>query len=191
MVNSHDGSRAFSLSLTTVRVVCRNTIKLALDEKKVPKFRRAHRGTPKLHKQQADAFWAKVLGELDGLEEGFQQLAQQPCADAQFQQVLDQIFPLPHPPKATSPRQRRAFEKRRQKMEETRAIVSSLRDAGKGAELATAKGTLWGALNAVTEYIDHHHECQGSRLAYSLLGSGSEIKAKAYRVVHEMLSQSV
>jgi hypothetical protein len=54
--------------------------------------------------------------------------------------------------------------------------------------LPTAQGTLWGVLNAVTEYVDHHHQCP-DRLAYSLLGTGSALKAKAYKLVRELGSQ--
>ncbi len=50
MLNSHDGSRAFQIRLTTVRVVCQNTLNAALKERKFGKeFRRSHSGSVKAH----------------------------------------------------------------------------------------------------------------------------------------------
>ncbi|HUE71428.1 MAG TPA: DUF932 domain-containing protein [Pirellulaceae bacterium] len=187
MVNSHDGSYPFSLSLTTIRVVCQNTINFALRECDVPKFRRAHKGTPKMHKEAAAAYWNQVLGELDRLEQEFRQLALRPCSDEQVHRALESLFPLPKPLGLDpSLQQQRAYETRRETVERSRAMIRTLRESGVGSDLTTARGTFWGVLNAITEYVDHHHDCQGSRLAYSLLGTGSAIKAKAYRVIHEM-----
>jgi phage/plasmid-like protein (TIGR03299 family) len=187
MVNSHDGSYPFSLSLTTIRVVCQNTINFALRERDVPKFRRAHKGTPKMHKEAAAAFWQLVLGQLDRYEKEFQQLTLRPCSVENVEQALEKLFPLPKPlgPNPTS-LQKRAHETRLESVRQIRTKVAMLRESGAGAELATARGTFWGLLNAITEYVDHHHDYEGSRLAYSLLGRGSEIKAKAYRVIHEI-----
>jgi phage/plasmid-like protein (TIGR03299 family) len=189
MVNSHDGSRAFTLSLTTIRVVCSNMLNVALDQCNMPKFRQAHRGNVQMHREAAKAYWRYVLAELDGLERDFQKLAQCACTDAQYRDVLNQIFPLPRRPLNPSPQQERAYAKRLLKVEGIRTKITELRNAGVGAELPSAQGTLWGVLNAVTEYIDHHHECS-DRLAYSLLGTGSALKARAYKLVRELASSA-
>jgi hypothetical protein len=43
--NSHDGSMAINIKLTTVRVVCRNTLAVALNERRFGQgFRRSHQG---------------------------------------------------------------------------------------------------------------------------------------------------
>jgi len=57
--NSHDGSMAFNIRLTTVRVVCRNTLALAFREKRFgQQFRRAHQGTLREHSAAAQEFFA-------------------------------------------------------------------------------------------------------------------------------------
>ncbi len=52
-----------------------------------------------------------------------------------------------------------------------------------GADMASANGTAWGLVNAVTQYIDHERwfRSQDHRLDSAWLGQGASIKAKAYQ----------
>ena len=53
---------------------------------------------------------------------------------------------------------------------------------GMGSTLASAKGTVWGAYNAVTEYVDHHANNQTgeSRLMSATMGQGLRLKLVAW-----------
>ena len=58
---------------------------------------------------------------------------------------------------------------------------------GRGNQLPGVCGTLWAALNAVTEYVDHQRSTTGdsdlevsNRLASQWFGSGARMKAKAW-----------
>jgi hypothetical protein len=66
-----------------------------------------------------------------------------------------------------------------------RQAISALRENGKGMELNGSRGTLWGLLNAVLEYVDHHREVNGSRLSYALLGDGMELKVRAFDMIQK------
>ena len=54
--------------------------------------------------------------------------------------------------------------------------------AGIGSGMDTAKGTLWGASNSVTEQIDHRRKTRtvDSRMDSAWFGQGSNIKIKAW-----------
>lgn len=54
--------------------------------------------------------------------------------------------------------------------------------AGMGSELKSAKGTAWGAYNAITEYVDHHAAADNAvnRFANATTGNGARIKARAW-----------
>jgi hypothetical protein len=52
-------------------------------------------------------------------------------------------------------------------------------------DLAGSRGTFWGVLNAVLEFIDHHREIKGSRLSYALMGDGMELKVRAFTLIRE------
>jgi hypothetical protein len=53
--------------------------------------------------------------------------------------------------------------------------------AGRGAELASAKGTAWGLLNAVTEFVDHERRARSQeyRLDSAWFGQGATLKQRA------------
>ncbi len=50
-------------------------------------------------------------------------------------------------------------------------------------ELDGSRGTLWGVLNAVLEFVDHFQETKRSQLAYGLLGDGMDLKRHAFDLV--------
>ena len=66
-----------------------------------------------------------------------------------------------------------------------RKKIEELRVTGKGQQLEGAQGTFWGMLNAVLEYVDHHQKIEQSRLAYTLLGDGMDLKIRAFQKVQE------
>jgi hypothetical protein len=54
--------------------------------------------------------------------------------------------------------------------------------AGKGALLASSRGTAWGVLNSVTEYVDHHRQARSEdhRRDAAWFGQGAQIKQRAW-----------
>ena len=52
---------------------------------------------------------------------------------------------------------------------------------GRGAELAAAKGSAWGLLNAVTEFVDHERRARNQeyRLDSAWFGQGAALKQRA------------
>lgn len=61
---------------------------------------------------------------------------------------------------------------------------------GPGQDLKTAKGTLWGVLGGVTRYWDHEFKerVHGHRLANAWFHRGSDLKTRAYDVVRGMVA---
>ena len=60
---------------------------------------------------------------------------------------------------------------------------------GRGSNLGTAKGTAWGAFNAVSEYSEHHKYIRGAtdeldlidrRLTSSFFGRGAQLEQRAW-----------
>lgn len=58
-----------------------------------------------------------------------------------------------------------------------------------GQEFDTCKGTLWGACNAVTFVVDHElGRGADSRMASAWLGSGANLKRRAFELAANMIS---
>jgi phage/plasmid-like protein (TIGR03299 family) len=75
-------------------------------------------------------------------------------------------------------------EKTGQLTDQSRAKVDQLVQlyrTGPGAELKSAKGTVWGLLNAVTRYVDHEagQRAEGGRLNSAWFGTGQDKKREA------------
>ena len=54
---------------------------------------------------------------------------------------------------------------------------------GRGANLKTSKGTAFGLLNSITEFVDHHRRAQSTenRLDAAWFGQGALLKQKAWK----------
>jgi phage/plasmid-like protein (TIGR03299 family) len=185
MVNGHDGRHALTIRLTSVRVVCDNTLALATHTSVGPLFHRDHREASSSCAEAATEFFAAAMQDLDVWQESFVELSRRTCSDAAFRSIVRSLFPDPKQPRAamTNPRVFAAWERRLLAMRAARAKIEELRDSGKGMSLPESRGTFWGALNAVTEYVDHHRPVKGPRFVYSLLGRGMDLKIRAFDVM--------
>ena len=83
----------------------------------------------------------------------------------------------------TNPRVFAAWERRLLARRAARAKIEDLRESGKGMSLPGSRGTFWGALNAVTEYVDHHTLVSGSPFVYALMGRGMDLKVRAFELM--------
>lgn len=191
--NSHDGSMAFNIRLTTVRVVCRNTLALAMRDKKFgEQFRRAHQGSLRDHAEAAQEFFGATLRELDAVAETFTGLTRRQCSEERFQDILRSLLPEPKKPRRVdrNPGLVTAWEKRVADVQAARKQISELRESGKGMDLKGSRGTFWGALNAILEFVDHHGASAISPVSYALLGDGMELKARAFKTIREELEKA-
>ena len=151
--NSHDGTKALTMQLTPIRVVCNNTLSVALKEK-TTRFYGRH--TPNILSR------AKNAQELLGLSEAYFQLfmdgvtalAAKKMKESDMQAMLVQLFKL---------EEHKVDERKmRAETEYSVAKVRELFESGKGNDLKGVKGTAWAAYNAVTEFVD----------SYRLVGKG-------------------
>ena len=187
--NSHDGSRAITMALTTVRVVCQNTLKMALHERGTANYRfsQRHQISPGRLAEQATDYWQAMLDAIERTRHAYQKLAMVECHRDAFAALLDHVVPPPRKPAAgASQASLTRYQRRLAEVHDVRSRIERLREGGRGADLPSAQGTLWGALNAFTEYYDHHAELEGSRLAYGLLGQGAALKQKAFEKTMEL-----
>jgi phage/plasmid-like protein (TIGR03299 family) len=181
--NSHDGSVGIDIRLTTIRVVCQNTLSMALAKNAAGKvFRRAHNGHYQIVKEEAKAFFQFAIAQTKEAEALFAQMAIKPCGDQAFEQFLLKLLPdLKKPATAASNVSvLRAYETKMEKLPAARKQIRSIRQDGIPAlQIPADEKNWWGALNAITAWVDHDQETASDRYAHILVGSGDKLKATA------------
>jgi len=167
LATSCDGTLCTTAQFTSIRVVCNNTLQLAVGERagavKVPHSTKFDPSAVKLELgiglSAWDSFMASIKTMADRRVNKFE-------AMSYLVDVLgDRDIPL-----ADQPNQKA--------LQSVHALFAG---NGKGSALAAADGTVWGLLNAVTEYVDHQRRArsQDYRLDSAWFGQGAAIKGRA------------
>ena len=170
LATSCDGTLATTATPTTIRVVCNNTLTIAVNgATQAIKVPHSTRFDAQLVKQQLGI----AVSQWDGFMYRMKTLAERKVKSHEamnyFLRVLCDAQPVPGDVSVLS--NERALKK-----------VQSLYDGqGRGADLEAAKGTAWGLLNAVTEYVDHERRARSTeyRMDSAWFGQGAVIKQRA------------
>jgi phage/plasmid-like protein (TIGR03299 family) len=187
--NSHDGSQPIDIRLTTVRVVCRNTLSFALNGHSARAFRWRHRDDPSVIERVAVDFLQLTTRQIREQEKNFRELAARHCDDAAFARFLARLLPDPPPPQSLGAGGTavRAWNTRRTTVAAARAALTNVRTEGVPArEIPPDMPTWWGAVNAVTGWVDHLQRTGGDRYAHALFGTGKRLKSHALELAVEM-----
>lgn len=162
-----DGTLATTAQFTSIRVVCHNTLAVALangsNAVKVP------------HSTSFDAQAVKnqlgiSVSSWDAFMYRMKTLSERRVKSHEAMNYFLHVFTDPAHPSAGLSNERA--------MKKALALYDG---QGKGAELASSKETAFGLLNAVTEYVDHERRARSNdhRLESAWFGQGAAIKQKA------------
>lgn len=145
-----DGTLATTAQFTSIRVVCNNTLQIALGNSA---------GAIKVsHRSQFDAAAAKrqlgiAVSTWDAFMARTKALSERKVTDSAAEAFLRRV--LTYSTANLPDRETVAVNERAIK------VVGQLYvGRGKGADLPSASGTAWGLLNSISEYVDHHRRAQ-------------------------------
>lgn len=192
--NSHDGSLPIDIRLTTVRVVCNNTLTIALEGYGLNKvFKRGHDGSNAIIKAEAKQFFNFAVQQSKKTEELFTRLAKLKCNKADFERFLIKLMPDPRKPITADSNTTvlKSYETRMETVIENRKQVMNVREYGiQSMNITPSDDTWWGALNSVTAWVDHVQTANNDRYAHILLGGGSQMKSRALsQIIAEVKSK--
>lgn len=139
--NSHDGTGAVRVCMTPIRVICSNTLNMAL-KTAVRSWSAVHRGNMAAKLEEARNTLELANEYLIGLEEKADKLANEKFTEGEMLATLDKMFPLAD--NATE-RQKKTAEKAKEEI-----IICTLRP-----DIAQFLNTKWGFINAVSDYVGH------------------------------------
>ena len=181
--NSHDGTRAIDIRLTTVRVVCRNTLSLALSSEQLHRpFRRAHRHPARVLEIDAKRFFAQVRRRIEETQSLLRRLQAASCDDEAFARFLRVLLPDPAMPGGAAPESppTKAWRTRVENLRVDRQTIARIRRVGvPDADVPPDPATWWGSVNAVSAWTDHVQRIGGHRYAHALFGAGDRLKRRA------------
>ena len=93
LMNSHDGSGSFTVAMTPVRVVCSNTLNLAL--KSAPRIWSSRHTTNVLSRMdEAQETFIKVRNYMDALDDEIERLAAKHLSGQAVSRILSEFFPV-------------------------------------------------------------------------------------------------
>ena len=190
--NSHDGTLPIDIRLTTVRVVCNNTLTLALKKKdQAHVFRRGHSGKYEVLKTEAEAFFKSVLAQQSDTKEVMAKLVGAKCSDDAFAAFLKVLLPDPTRPATANANKavERGFDTRTATIAEQRDQIMAVHMNGCEVPdqpkivISPAEKNWWGGLNSITAWVDHVSEVDGDRYANNMFGGGDRLKNVAYQKI--------
>jgi phage/plasmid-like protein (TIGR03299 family) len=161
---SHDGSVAIQASITPVRVVCANTLNLALGNRGrggsvKQSFKIRHTATASGKVQQAREALGLANAYMDKFDEMAKAMIETEISKAKFDEIVALAYPAPEKDAKGS------FKKHNDKIDLINGIYV-------GAYNDKIAGTKWGAFNALTERLDWYRSARGGTNE-SILASAS------------------
>lgn len=139
--NTHDGTGAVRACMTPVRVVCNNTLNMALEGAKRA-WSTPHRGNMQMKLEEARQTLDLADKYLIRLDEEADRLANEKMSEGEVHDALNKMFFVPED----------ATERMKRTAEEVKdeIIVCMMRP-----DVAQFLNTKWGFVNAVSDYVGH------------------------------------
>ena len=177
LATSCDSTLATTATFTTIRVVCSNTLTVALNGAtgaiRVP------------HSTNFDAQAVKrqlgiSVSQWDAFIYRMKTLSERKVKSHEALNYFLKVLCLSDEAADAALTNERALKK----------VQSLYEGQGRGAELSAAAGTAWGLLNAVTEYVDHERRARNAeyRLDSAWFGPGAAIKQRALDQALQLVS---
>jgi phage/plasmid-like protein (TIGR03299 family) len=141
---SHDGMTSNFIQPTSVRVVCNNTLNMALREEGVSRMAVRHSQFVVMKMDAIRELYLETAAQFDSQVQAFRKLAKKKLSKAKIEAVLDELFPIGE----TEGKALTYAANRRELVED--AVIH-----GSGIQEHKLEGTAYGVLMGVTEAVEH------------------------------------
>ena len=177
---SHDGSTAAQAGLTSVRVVCQNTLTQALSSNGKSFIKVKHTKDAERRLDLALKEMSGVVTDIHELRDRLRTLAQRKLTRETAKSIFDQLFPPDDNGKVST------------RAENIMADILQKYESNDNNAFPQIRGTAYNMLNALTEYTDHARSARVTQDGYTmeraraesaLFGSGDVFKREALEVV--------
>lgn len=171
--NTHDGTGSVKVFMTPIRVVCNNTLNMAISSAKRSWYA-THSGNimGKMHEAHETLFRAEEY--MKSLNNEAEDLVKKKFSDMQIAKMINELFP--DPSDNMSDRQKENILEAKKKF----IMCYNMND------LANFKGTGWAFVNAASDYMTHQSVINRSTYnesRFTKVLAGNNLLDKAYNIV--------
>lgn len=175
---SHDGSYSYQLRAVDERVVCNNTLDIALAEKTKSAFKIRHTKNALVKVDDAHKALANLTADVRTVEQKLQFLAGRKITRESLETIMARLYPV----KVDDDGQKVDSTRRNNMLAE---IMANYERNDQNA-FPEQRGSAYNLLNAITEHTDHQRSSRGDQRAQSaMFGSGNQKKNQAMQVIME------
>jgi len=178
--NTHTGEGSVTVKFTSVRVVCQNTLMMAMQDGHKA-YRVRHSKIMQFRLEKLAEFLAITQEVFLKAEELFKRLAKIQMIEDRLEHYLEAVFPRSEEQQKTGDRPQRWH------------FAEQVFESQPDLQLPGVRGTLWGAYNAITRFEDYKRPQQAEhadqRLERIWFGSGADIKLKALDKAQELATR--
>ncbi len=172
--NTHDGSGAVRVALTPIRVVCSNTLNLALATAK-RSWSMIHTGDIRSRMKEAEDTLLLAGQYMDSLGKEFEALRKKKLSDRQVMEYIEILLPLEE---GSTPQQEKNIRRLREDMKMRYFNAPDLQDVGKNA---------YRFINAASDFATHAQPLRKSanykENLFLKTVEGNPLTDRAYRMV--------
>lgn len=168
LATSCDGSLATTAQFTSIRVVCNNTLQMAVGDN-LGAVRVPHSTTfdPVAVKQSLGL----GVTAWDEFSRSIKAMSNRPVNKFEVMSYLVNVLGDPEVPLQDQPNQKAI-----------QTVYNLYAGAGKGSQMPSAANTAWGLVNGISEFVDTHRRArnQDFRLDSAWFGVGAQIKQRGF-----------
>jgi phage/plasmid-like protein (TIGR03299 family) len=181
LANAHTGQGSVIVKFTPIRVVCQNTLMLAMDDgQKAYRIRHSKVAMTERLREVAELIAAANAVYVRAAEM-FRKFAGISMDNDKLKSYLEVVFPQDKK------------QKEQNKTPRQREDVRELFDSRPDLQMNGVRGTLWAAYNAVTRFEDYRNskgESDDSRLTRVWFGRGADLKLRALQAAVELVKNN-
>lgn len=168
--NSHDGTLAIRVGFTPIRVVCNNTLSMAIDGGSSQLIRIRHTEGAMATLEKVREIMDTANSRFEATAEQYRALARMSLSEEDLKKYVKMVFMT----------KAQEAEESEGAGERILSKIVPLFEQGRGNNMPGVAGTMWAAYNAVTEYIQYERgKDVENRLDSTWFGTGHTLNKKA------------
>jgi phage/plasmid-like protein (TIGR03299 family) len=177
--NTHSGDGSVIVKFTSVRVVCQNTLMMAMEDGQKA-YRVRHSKKMQFKLDELASFLSITQKVFQNAKDTFQMLAKVEMTQERLDEYLESVFP------------RTTAQKKKRERPARWTYLQEIFEATPDLQIPHVQGTMWAAYNAITRFEDYkqpqQEEQPEQRLERIWFGGGADIKLAALAKATELVA---